>query len=273
MTLGKPDIVHNALVGGAVGTGKTILLHAIICQMLQKYSPVELKLSLLDYKEGTEFAIYSDAPHLFAMSLGANAKFGIDLLQALRDEMSRRATLFKSHPGVQNLGSYREVTNQELCRHIVVIDEFQVLLNDQKHGSDAQQLLEDVIRRGRSFGINVVLSSQSLSDGSLTSAIRSNLGCRICLRLSERECLDFLSPDNTIASTFQHPGQAVYNNREGLREGNIEFRVAFYQSHQISQFVGSLANIAEQKNLPKEESFIYNGEKPLVLSARATLCL
>jgi hypothetical protein len=265
MTLGNPDIVQHALVGGAVGTGKTILLHAIICQMLQKYSPAELKLSLLDYKEGTEFAIYSDAPHLFALSLGANVRFGIDLLQALRDEMSSRATLFKSH-GVPDLDHYRKVTKQELCRHVVVIDEFQVLLNDQKHGSEAQRHLEDVIRRGRSSGINVVLSSQSLSDGSLPSAVRSNLGCRICLRLSERECLDFLSHDNTIASTFQHPGQAVYNNKEGRREGNIEFRVAFYQSHQIAQFLGSLANLAEQKNLPKEESFIYNGEKPLVLS-------
>lgn len=261
LVLGKPEVVHNALVGGAVGTGKTILLHAIICQALRDYSPEELRLSLLDYKEGTEFAVYSKAPHLFALSLGQNAKFGIDLLRGLLAELSQRASLFKGC-GVSSISDYRALTNNKLCRHLVIIDEFQVLLNHPKLGTEAQQLLEDLIRRGRSFGFNVILSSQSLSDGALSPAIRSNLGCRICLRLSERECMDFLGPDNVAAARFNQPGQAVYNNREGHKEGNIEFRVAYYEQHQISEFLGRLVCVASHRQLELPKPYIYNGEVP-----------
>lgn len=264
--LGSPEIVHNALVGGAVGTGKTILLHAIICQALYEYSPEELKLSLLDYKEGTEFSVYSTAPHIHALSLGSNPKFGLDLLKSFQQEISNRASLFKEHPGVQNLESYRSVTGEVLCRHLLVIDEFQVLLNSPKIGSEAQLLLEDIIRRGRSFGFNVILSSQSLSDGSLPAALRANLGSRICLRLSERECFDFLGPDNTLPSTFQYPGQAVYNNREGSVEGNLEFRVAYFDQKQISELVDSLSKLASERQIRSEVRYIYNGETELEIT-------
>jgi hypothetical protein len=265
LVLGKPEVVHNALVGGAVGTGKTILLHAIICQALREYSPEELRLSLLDYKEGTEFAVYSKAPHLFALSLGQNAKFGIDLLRGLLAELSQRASLFKAC-GVSSLSDYRALTNKKLCRHLIIIDEFQVLLNHPKLGTEAQQLLEDLIRRGRSFGFNVILSSQSLSDGALSPAIRSNLGCRICLRLSERECMDFLGPDNVAAARFDQPGQAVYNNREGHKEGNIEFRVAYYEQHEILEFIDRLVCVANNHKIARSESYIYNSELPLQVS-------
>lgn len=263
--LGKPEIVYNALVGGAVGTGKTILLHSIICQALQKYSPQELSLSLLDYKEGTEFSVYSEAPHIFALSLGPNTKFGIDVLKGLVAERSRRATLFKEQ-GVSDLASYRSATGKVLCRHLVVIDEFQVLLNHPRNGDIAQQLLEDLIRLGRSFGFNVILSSQSLSDGALPPAIRSNLGCRICLRLSERECMDFLGPDNMLPTKFEQPGQAVYNTREGLKEGNLEFRVAFYEQAQIASFLRRMNAAAVERNFSKSNPSIYNGEVPLEIS-------
>lgn len=262
LVLGKPEVVHHALVGGAVGTGKTILLHAIICQALRAYSPEELRLSLLDYKEGTEFAVYSKAPHLFALSLGQNVKFGIDLLRGLLAELSLRASLFKEF-GVSSISDYRELTKKNLCRHLVVIDEFQVLLNHPKLGTEAQQLLEDLIRRGRSFGFNVILSSQSLSDGALSPAIRSNLGCRICLRLSERECMDFLGPDNVAAARFDQPGQAVYNNREGHKEANIEFRVAYYEQHKISEFIDRLVCVAINRNFELPKPYIYNDELPL----------
>lgn len=262
LVLGKPEVVHHALVGGAVGTGKTILLHAIVCQALRAYSPEELRLSLLDYKEGTEFAVYSKAPHLFALSLGQNVKFGVDLLRGLLAELSLRASLFKER-GVSSISDYRELTKEKLCRHLVVIDEFQVLLNHPKLGTEAQQLLEDLIRRGRSFGFNVILSSQSLSDGALSPAIRSNLGCRICLRLSERECMDFLGPDNVAAARFDQPGQAVYNNREGHKEANIEFRVSYYEQHEISEFIDRLVCIAISRNFILPQPYIYNGELPL----------
>jgi hypothetical protein len=245
--LGSPEIVHNALVGGAVGTGKTNLLHAIILQVLGNYSPREINLSILDYKNGTEFGVYDGIPHLYALSLGAATKFGLDLLNHFRDLLTQRAELFKEF-GVSNLSGYRKKAGLELVRHLIVIDEFQVLLGDRKRGDEAKQALEDLIRRGRSFGFNFILASQSLKDDSLTSASKSNIGCRICLRLSENDCTDFLSMNNSLPSTFEYAGQAVLNNQEGHPNGNTEFTVAYYSEEEVSNFVALLKLNATNKS-------------------------
>jgi hypothetical protein len=256
-SLGGRSIVHNALVGGAVGTGKTNLLHAIMAQCLGLYSPDELRLSVLDYKNGTEFAIYEGVPHLYALSLGPSTKFGQDLLANFQEEMQRRAALFKS-VGAVNLEEYRAKSGQVLPRHLVIIDEFQVLLQDRKRGMESAQMLEDIIRRGRSFGFNFILSTQSLKDGALSPAAAANVGCRICLRLSETDCCNFLSTDNVLPSTFEYTGQAVYNDKEGRKDGNNEFRVAFYSEAELKEFLSFISSI-KQGYTPIAERFIYHG--------------
>ncbi len=261
--LGCGEIVHNALVGGAVGTGKTNLLHAILMQALADYSPGELCVSILDYKSGTEFGIYSNCPHLYALSLGSGTKFGGDLLEHFQAEMETRAELFKKE-GVSNMKEFRQKSGVSLPRHLVVIDEFQVLLGDKRNGAAAQVALEDLIRRGRSFGFNFVLSSQTLRDGALSGAALSNIGCRVCLRLSERDCSDFLTVGNDLPSKFEYPGQAVYNNSEGRSEGNMEFRTAFYTSAEIDQFLSLIAEKATHDPRSIERTpFIYDGAGPV----------
>jgi hypothetical protein len=146
---------------------------------------------------------------------------------------------------------------------LIVIDEFQVLLGDQKKGDEAQSLLEDLIRRGRSFGIHVVLSSQSLADGLLSSPSKSNLAGRICLRLSERECHEFLSVENSLPSTFSEPGQAVYNDSEGLREGNLEFRVAYYPQDEVEKAVLQLRNHGVESDIQVSSPYIYRSDSAL----------
>ena len=264
--LGGGGLAHNALVGGAVGTGKTILLHSIILDLLQNYSPAELNLSLLDYKDGTEFSVYDKVPHLYALSLGSNTKFGYDLLQHFQEELSKRAELFKE-AGVSNFSDYRKKTSKRLHRHLIVIDEFQVLLSDPKIGANSQVALEDLIRRGRSFGINCILSSQSLKDGALTPATKSNIGCRICLRLSENDCADFLSVENALPSKFTEPGQAVYNEQEGRPVGNTEFRVAYYSETQVEGTIAALLSLAKSTDtLPEITPYIYRSDRLLKIS-------
>jgi hypothetical protein len=254
--LGAPEVVHSALVGGTVGTGKTNLLHAIIVQCLANYSPEELRLSLLDYKSGTEFNVYSDVPHLYALSLGSRTKFGTDLLFHFKQELEKRSLLFKA-ASVSSLAGYREKTGKVLPRHLVVIDEFQVLLGHRQLGNDAKAWLEDLIRRGRSYGFTFILSSQTLKDGSLQGSTKSSIGCRVCLKLSNSDCMDFLSTENTIPSRFQEVGQAVLNNQEGRLEGNLEFRVAYYTEKRIADFC---ERITALHNLDIPPPYIYKDD-------------
>jgi len=246
LRLGNPETVYNALIGGAVGTGKTILLHGIILQSMVKYSPQELKLSLLDYKDGTEFNIYKKIPHLYALSIGAGTKFGVDLLQHFQNEIVNRAKVFKE-VGASDLQSYREKSGKAMPRHLIIIDEFQVLMNT---ADTAKNALEDLIRRGRSYGLTFILSSQSLKDGSLTTATKNNLGTRICLRVSESDCADFLSVNNIIPTKFKDAGQAVYNNQEGIPNGNLEFRCAYYKNSEITDFIDIISELEEKNDTP-----------------------
>jgi DNA segregation ATPase FtsK/SpoIIIE-like protein len=212
--LGNDSVVHHALVGGATGTGKTVLLHNIILNAAELYSPEDLQMILMDFKEGTEFACYDGLPHMRVLSIASELHFGHSVFEWLVAERMRRANLFKK-AGVANLADYIKKTGQKLPRILVLMDEFQRLLSDPRIGSQVSMLLDDIVRTGRSFGINLILSTQSLANVQMEASTLTSLGLRICLRLSEQETNKFLNHDNTVPASFNRAGQALYNETEG----------------------------------------------------------
>ena len=269
--LGGDRVVHNALVGGAVGTGKTVLLHDLILNAACKYSPQELRMHLLDYKEGTEFIVYRRLPHVDTLSIGPSVEFGLDVLKELSDELRARGKKFKE-AGVTSLKDYREVTGEAMPRHLVVIDEFQVLWTDATYGEHASEMLENLVRRGRSFGFNFVLSTQSLRGANLSAAAKSNLALRICLRLSENDCMDFLGPQNTAPAKFTQAGEALYNEEEGAPSGNRFFKASYLSGVEVAKLVKRLHELAVERGMPTGNAAVYESdsyEDPEVLAAEA----
>lgn len=262
--LGEDKIVHNALIGGSVGTGKSVLLHTIISNMVSLYSPMELRLHLLDYKEGTEFNSYRNLPHLDSLSIGPSVEFGYDVLKELKKEIGRRGELFKKASTekvtISKIEDYRKITSERLSRHILIIDEFQVLLMDNRLGEKASETLEDIVRRGRAFGINVILSTQSLRGCNLSSSTRSNLGLRICLRLSENDCIDFLGSGNTVPSSFDRPGTALYNDKEGSPSSNRLFQASYIEMNKLMSLIKKLEDRAKKMNLVAGIPSIYEAD-------------
>ena len=264
--IGEGGIVYNALVGGTIGTGKTVLLHNLILGAARLYSPAELRMHLLDYKEGTEFACYRALPHIDNLSIGPNVEFGLDVLNELSKELERRGKAFKE-ADVSNLAAYREKTGLPMPRHLVVIDEFQVLWTNDVYGERAGTKMTDLVRRGRSFGISFVLSTQSLRGARLEADAKENLGLRICLRLPESDCYDFLSSSNTVAATFSKAGEAVYNALGGRPDGNVLFRSAYMSGSEIASIVQKLKELALAKGISVERTNIYEGDEFVPLSA------
>jgi hypothetical protein len=269
--LGGNRVVYNALVGGAVGTGKTVLLHDLILNAACKYSPQELRMHLLDYKEGTEFSIYRRLPHVETLSIGPSVEFGLDVLQGLSEELRSRGKKFKA-AGVTNLKDYREMTGETMPRHLVVIDEFQVLWRDATYGERASEMLETLVRRGRAFGFNFVLSTQSLRGANLSAAAKSNLALRICLRLSENDCMDFLGPQNTAPAKFTQAGKALYNEEEGALSGNRFFKASYLSGVEAAKLVKRLHELAAERGMPTGNAAVYESdsfEDPDALAAEA----
>lgn len=233
---------HHALIGGATGSGKSVLLHSIIVNGSYVYSPETLQFILLDYKEGTEFKIYENLPHTKILSISSEREFGLSVFEFLAQEITDRGKLFKEY-GVGNLKEYAEKSNDILPRYIIIIDEFQVLLSgNDKYSSKANVLLEDISRRGRSFGVNMILATQSLGEVDISSSTLSNIGLRIGMKMTEMDCSRILSIDNDVPLKFSRPGEAVYNTQNGLKVGNKLFQSAFISKDDIEKKINYLNN-------------------------------
>lgn len=265
--IGKADNAFHALIGGATGSGKSVLLNEIICSLAERYSPQELRMILLDYKEGTEFAPYTSLPHVFALSIGSNPEFGVETLKWLQEETERRGHLFK-RAGVSNISDYRRVTGEFLCRYVVVADEFQVLCTDKKHGDEARALLNDLARRTRSFGINFILATQTLRDGALEGEAKNQFACRICLQLAENETDYFLATDNDAPAHFNRKGQALLNYSMGMKAGNILFQSGnrhaangmFRTTAEVKKCLAELTEKAQSEGKMPEQRYIYESD-------------
>jgi hypothetical protein len=150
------------------------------------------------------------------------------------------------------------------------MDEFQRLLSDPRIGSQVSMLLDDIVRTGRSFGINLILSTQSLANVQMEASTLTSLGLRICLRLSEQETNKFLNHDNTVPASFNRAGQALYNETEGRKEGNTEFQVAFVDVAEIPERCQALREREAERfgRQVVEEARVFHGEIPVNPSGR-----
>ena len=255
--------VYHALIGGSTGSGKSVLLHDLIINGALLYSPEQLQFILLDYKEGTEFKLYEDLPHIKVLSIASEAEFGISIFEFLVDEVARRGDLFKKYQ-VGNLHEYNQKSKETLPRYLIIIDEFQVLLNGKGSGPiKVASLMEDISRRGRSFGVNMILSTQSLGDVDITPSTLSNIGLRIGMKMPENDCTKILSYNNDVPMHFSRAGQAVYNSKNGLKAGNTEFQVAYRSKDSITSVIKDLNKKAdfEIKANRRFSKYIFDGNQ------------
>jgi DNA segregation ATPase FtsK/SpoIIIE, S-DNA-T family len=228
------DSSPHALVGGPSGSGKTNLLLAWIAALTTRYSPDELELYLLDFKEGVSFAQFAPGrrdttwlPHaqLIGINVNEDREFGLALLQYLSDEMRRRAVAAKERE-VTKLEDLRDADpDGRWPRVVAVIDEFQYLFAENDPLSKAAlMLMEDIARRGRSQGIHLVLASQDVSGIAAfwgRPAIFEQFVLRIALPRARR-VLDDPRNEATLDLPRWH---AVLNHESGLRHGNRIARI------------------------------------------------
>lgn len=235
ITMGSnKDQRHNALVTGAVGQGKSNLIAVIVHSLCQRYSPLELELYLLDFKEGVTLQAYSNVdheeylPHARALGLEADVDFGIAVLNHLFAVYERRMRLFK-RSGVQNLKQYREKTGEVVSRIVVVIDEFQMMLEEKGTAKEVVDLLSRSTRLFRAAGIHFILASQTIASGvylSKDSDIFAQTPIRLAHRNSVRESEATLGMGNTAAADLRM-GEAIANLDYGAVASNRKVQVAW----------------------------------------------
>ncbi len=249
LRLGKGTSQH-VLVAGKTGSGKSSLLHALITNAALHYSPDEVEFYLIDFKKGVEFKTYAThrLTHARVIAIESDREFGVSVLQRLDGLLKERGELFR-RAGVQDLAGYRDVNpDQPLPRVMLVIDEFQEFFTDEDALSQqAALLLDRLIRQGRAFGVHVLLGSQTLAGAySLARSTLGQIAVRIALQCSETDAHLILSEDNTAARLLSRPGEAIYNDANGLVEGNHPFQVVWLDDSQRETYLGWLREWSDE---------------------------
>lgn len=241
LQFGKYTNDYFGLIGGLPRMGKTNLLHNIILWGAMEYSPLDLRYYLIDCKNGTGFNAYTQLPHVKILSISNDREFGASALDHLVQEMYRRAEVFKKASTdkstlIENIQTYRRLTGETMPRILAIVDEFQVLFeNEDKIARIIRGTLDKLFREGPAFGISIILSSQNI--GGVDVPIK-NITWRLSFRLSsDIESRKIIGNEEALKLT--RLGNAIINNQNGEKSGNINFQVALLED-EIYQFVNAL---------------------------------
>lgn len=232
LRLGKGTSQH-VLVAGKTGSGKSTLLHALITNLSLYYSPTEVEFYLIDFKKGVEFKVYAEQrlPHARVIAIESDREFGVSVLERLDALLRDRGELFRE-AGVQDIAGYRDARPDAVMpRTLLLVDEFQeFFVEDDALSQQASLLLDRLIRQGRAFGVHILLGSQTLAGAySLARSTLGQVAVRIALQCSETDAHLILSEENTAARLLTRPGEAIYNDANGLIEGNHPFQVVWLE--------------------------------------------
>ncbi len=137
----------------------------------------------------------------------------------------------------------------QLPRVLLVIDEFQVLFSEGRQVAEAaEQLLSQLLKQGRSFGIHILLATQTLKGINAQSigSIITQLGCRIALACGQEDSALILGGGNWAAAELRSPPEGIINNANGAKSGNVKFLIPLAENVLCNDHIAKLSEFAAQ---------------------------
>ncbi len=186
------DRMPHLLIAGATGTGKSVGLNAMICSLLYKSTPDQVKLIMIDPKR-IELSLYDGIPHLITPVVTDVKKATNALFWAVR-EMERRYQLLSEHKA-RNITQYNQkmekskpdadgVLPDKLPLIVIIIDELADLM--MVASRDVEVALTRLAQMARASGIHLILATQRPSVDVLTGIIKANFPTRLSFQVSSR---------------------------------------------------------------------------------------
>ena len=188
--------VPHILLGGATGSGKSVLLKLLLMQANKKGANV----CIADFKGGVDF------PPIWHKEcrMCFEEQSTLELLTELTEELERRKQLLKAS-GLPNIDHYNTATGENLQRYIFACDEQAEMLDKTGLTKEQKEIvvkiesrLSVIARQGRAFGIHLILATQRPDSTILNGQIKNNINCRICGRADN--VLSMIILDNTDAA-------------------------------------------------------------------------
>ena len=163
----------HLLLAGATGSGKSVLLHSLICSILTRRNWQEVQFFFIDLK-GVELSAYVGLPHTEAYA--DKVSDSLSLLGGLIGVMEERYVEL-ARLGVRSAHECtREMTKLDMTPIVLVIDEYADLVLQNK---EADTLLARLAAKSRAAGIHIILSTQRPSVKVVTGLVKANFPVRI----------------------------------------------------------------------------------------------
>jgi S-DNA-T family DNA segregation ATPase FtsK/SpoIIIE len=180
--VGALDKMPHLLVAGQTGSGKSVMINALLTSLLYRNSPADLKLILVDPKQ-VEMAPYQDIPHLLTPVITEPEKC-ISALKWAVAEMERRYGAL-ADAKKRNIAEYNDVKKEAGMPYIViVIDELADLM--MMAARDVEALIVRIAQKARAVGIHLVLATQRPSVDVITGLIKANIPARIAFTVASQ---------------------------------------------------------------------------------------
>lgn len=226
-TMGDKSTNLHAFITGVTGSGKTTLLNNIILGIAEKYTSEEIQLYLMDYKDGVEFQVFKNHPNCKKIFLdNEDTEASISLLKQFKNIILERALLFKEAE-VNNIIAYNKLDSRKrLPRIVLVIDEVHKLfVGDYHYVNKFSSILKTIMRQGRSYGLHIILSTQSLAGTQIDRELMGQIMLRISYKLTNPiDSEAIFSYGNTEALNL-NKYELIYNNNAGNKKDNVLCRV------------------------------------------------
>ena len=176
----------HLLIAGTTGSGKSVCVNGIICSILMKARPEEVKMVLVDPKM-VELSVYNGVPHLLCPVVVDPKKAAVALGKMVA-EMERRYEIF-SETATKSIESYNNYVDKEnkgrseedkmdrMPYIVVIIDELSDLM--MVAAKDVEDSILRITQKARAAGIHLIVATQRPSTEVITGLIKANIPSRI----------------------------------------------------------------------------------------------
>ena len=180
----------HLMIAGTTGSGKSVLLNAILTSLIYKSTPNELKFIMIDPKM-LELSIYEDIPHLLHPVVTEPVKAAAALKWAVA-EMETRYKLL-SDEGVRDIETHNKNIEMEdsdtkwerwLPYIVIVIDELADLM--MVAPSEIKESVTRLSQKARAAGIHLIVATQRPSVDIVAGLLKANFPTRISFHVSSK---------------------------------------------------------------------------------------
>jgi S-DNA-T family DNA segregation ATPase FtsK/SpoIIIE len=256
---GQPRVADLAkmphlLIAGQTNSGKSVCINSLICSILMRCTPQQVKFLMVDPKR-VELSLYQSIPHLIA-PVAYDARHAAGLLRWAIREMEQRYEWF-ADKGVRNIVGFNEQSRmeglEELPYIVIIIDELADLM--MQAAAEFEASICRLAQLARATGMHLVVATQRPSVNVITGTIKANIPSRISFavasQVDSRTILDMNGAERLVGygDMLYLPVDAAKPTRiQGayVSETDTNLIVDFVKSQGKPHFTDEIAAIEEE---------------------------